>query len=103
MVRMWTGLVQIPVDQGTRARNHARAEYTGNRILPELQGPREIPVAWQKTQVSALKKLLWGGVAQFHKKQTRALKGTNRRPNPEAGDLTLQTSQALNLGDVHYK
>lgn len=103
MVWKWTGLVQIPVDQGTSARNHTRAEYTCNHILPQLQGPREIPVAWQKTLVSALKKLLRGGVAQFHKKQTRALKGTSRRPNPEAGILTLKTSQALNLGDVHYK
>lgn len=56
-------------------------------------------MAWQKTQVSALIKLLWGGVAQFHKKQTKALMGTSPGSNPEVGGMP-KTSQALNIMTV---
>ena len=54
-------------------------------------------MVWQKTQVSALIKLLWGGVAQFHKKQTSALKGTSLGLNAEPDDLQLKTCQAPNM------
>lgn len=67
------------------------------------QGAREIPVVWQKTQISALIKLLRGGVAQFHKKQTSALKGTSLGLNAEPDDLKLKTSQALNMGGKRGK
>ena len=55
-------------------------------------------MVWQKTQISALIKLLWGGVAQFHKKQTSTLKGTGLGLNTEPEDLKLRINQALNMG-----
>lgn len=50
----------------------------------------------QKPQVGALKKLPWGEVAQFHKKQIRVLKGTSPRPNPEVGNM-LKSSQTPSI------
>lgn len=80
---------------GTRTRSHANPQHMHKHLLPELQDLRDIPVVQQKPQV-ALIELLWGEVAQFHKKQIRVLKGTSPRPSPEVGNM-LKSSQTPSI------
>jgi len=68
-----------------------------------VAGAQGIPVVWRKTQISALIKLLWGEVSQFHKKQTSALKVTTLGLNAEPEDLKLKTCQAPNMVGKRYK
>lgn len=76
-----------------------QASAHGQSRISLVAVSKEIPVAWQKTQVSALIKLQWGGVAQFHKNKQNLGRAQAQDPIQKQAN-TPRNRQALNLGNI---